>query len=301
MQYARFRVSPALLMTLLPALAVSSFSSAQGLSSGVGDVGLTFGYNDVTEDNDGSAGVGFAVIDGSYSFFVGSGLLLGFDASYRFDDLASDPDFSDDEDPDTQSTLGAHALWSVGPDTRLGLFAAYGDTRMQDEILSNNYDYWLVGVEARHFVTDNVMGYAQLALGDKGRTGEDEGEGFNEGHVLRLGATYFLEDHSAFTLDLEYASADPYIDGDDAGRFYGVTLGGETRLRPNSPLMATYFVRYNKLDTTTENDVLEELQVGLGIKVLFGATSPRDAARAGRSIGTPYLPSRASAWTEFLD
>jgi hypothetical protein len=301
MKHARFRVSVASLATLLSTTLVPSLSLAQGLADGVGDIGLTFGYNDVADNRDSSADVGFAVLDGSFSFPVGSGMLLGFDASYRFDDLASDPDFSDDEDPDSQYTLGAHALWRAGPDTRLGLFLAYGDTLMQNEARSDNFDYWLVGVEARHFVNDNVMGYAQFALGDKGRTGDDDGEGFNDGQVMRLGATYFLKDHSAFTLDLEYASADPYIDGDDAGRFYGVTLGGETRLRPDAPLMATYFVRYNKIDATTENDSLDELQVGLGIKVVFGATSLREAARAGRSIGTPYLPSRASAWTEFID
>jgi hypothetical protein len=301
MKDARFRVAAPMVVTLLSTFFLPSVATAQGLSGGVGEAGLTFGYNDVSESDGDTAGVGFAVIDGSYSFSVGSGLLLGFDASYRFDDLASDPDFSDDEDPDNQYTLGAHALWQVGPDTRLGGFLAYGDTRMQNEILSDNYDYWLAGVEARHFFNDDVMGYAQFALGDKGRTGDDVGEGFNDGHVMRVGATYFLKDHSAFTLDLEYATADPYIDGDDAGRFLGVTLGGETRLGPDTPLMATYFVRYNEIDATTENDSVEELQVGLGIKVVFGAASPREAARAGRSIGTPYLPSRASAWTEFID
>jgi hypothetical protein len=289
-----------MLATALIAMAIPSFSSAQDRSDAVGEVGLTFGFNDIIDLDNNAAGVGFAVIDGSFSFPVGSAL-LGFDAGYRFDDLASDPDFSDEEDPDNQYTLGAHLLFQLGERTRLGGFLAYGDTRMQDEPLSSNYDYWLVGLEARHFIGENLMGYAQFGVGDKGRTGDDEGEGFNNGHVARLGATYFVKDHSAFTLDLEYASADPYIDGDDAGRFYGVTLGGETRLGPQSPVMATYSIRYNKLDGTTENDAVEELQFGLGIKVLFGATSPREAARAGRSIGTPYLPSRASAWTEFLD
>jgi hypothetical protein len=293
-----------MLATTLIAVAVPSLSLAQSFSDGVGEIGLTFGQNRVEAlFGDGSnveADVAFAVVDGSYSFPIGS-MLLGFDANYRFDDLASAPGFDDEEDPDNQYTLGAHLLWQVGPDTRAGGFLAYGDTRMQDSALAANYDYWLVGVEARHFIGDNLMGYAQFAVGDKGRTGDDEGEGFNDGHVMRLGATYFVKDHSAFTLDLEYAAADPYIDGDDAGRFYGVTLGGETRLGPQSPLMATYSVRYSKLDATTENEALEEVQFGLGIKVLFGATSPREAARAGRSIGTPYLPSRASAWTEFVD
>jgi hypothetical protein len=294
-----FAGAPRLAMALIAA-AFPSLTSAQGLSDGVGEVGLTYGLNNVDISFGDEGDVGFAEISGSYSFAVGS-VLFGFDAGYRFDDLASNPDFSDEEDPDNQYNLGAHLLFQVGPDTRLGGFLAYGDSRAQDVVLSDNYDYWLAGIEARHFIGDNVMGYAQFALGDKGRTGEDPGEGFNEGHAMRLGATYFVKDHSAFTLDLEYASADPYIDIVDAGRFYGVTLAGETQLGDRSPVMATYSVRYTKLDATTENQVLEEMQFGLGIKVLLGAKSPREAARAGRSIGTPYLPGRASAWTEFVD
>ncbi len=301
MKHIRFRVSAPMLVTLLSTFSVPSVAAAQGLSGGVGDVGLTFGYNDVDDLSDETAGVGFAVIDGSYSFKVGPRVLLGFDANFRFDDLASDPDFADDENPESQYALGAHALWEMGADTRLGGFVAYGDTEAQDVPSNENYDYFLVGVEARHFFSDDLMGYAQIGVGDKGRTGEDDGEAFNGGQVLRLGATYFHDDRSAFTLDFEYASADPYIDDDDAGRFYGITASGETRLGTQAPLMATYFLRYDYIDSTDEGDQVEELQVGLGIKLLFGANSSRDAARAGRSIGTPYLPGRASAWTEFLD
>ena len=53
--------------------------------------------------------------------------------------------------------------------------------------------------------------------------------------------------------------------------------------------------------TATENDKVSELSVGLGIKYVFGADSSREAARAGKSIGTPLLPGRASIWTEFID
>jgi hypothetical protein len=128
------------------------------------------------------------------------------------------------------------------------------------------------------------------------------GEGFNDGAVVRLGATYFIAEHSALTLDLEYAEADPYIDGSDAGRFSSFGLSGETRLATDLPLYATYGVRKVRIDATTETDGVDEVQIGLGVKVLFGgAGSPREAARAGRTIGLPHLPGRASAWTEFID
>jgi hypothetical protein len=295
-----FTGAPVLAATLI-AVAIPSLSSAQGLSGGVGEIGLTFGHNSLDEDGFDRANVGFGEFSGSYSFKAGPRLLLGFDANFRFDDLASDPDFDDEESPETQYNLGAHALWETGPDTRLGGFLAYGDTRMRDEPLSDNYDYWLAGVEARHFFSDDLMGYAQVGVGDKGRVGDDEGEGFNDGKVVRVGATYFLKEHSAFTLDLEYATADPYIDGDDKGEFFAATLSGETRLATAAPLMATYYIRHADIDATTENDFVKELQVGLGVKFVFGAGSSREAARAGRSIGIPHLPGRASAWTEFLD
>jgi hypothetical protein len=59
--------------------------------------------------------------------------------------------------------------------------------------------------------------------------------------------------------------------------------------------------RYTMIDATTESDFVEEVEFGVGLKLVFGAGTPREAARAGRSIGTPDLPLRASAWTEFLD
>jgi hypothetical protein len=301
MTQPRFRVSLTYAPLVLALTCIPSLTGAQGLSDGVGEIGLTFGHNRVDDTDGDRANVGFSEFAGSYSFKAGPRLLLGFDASFRLDDLASDPDFADTEDPESQYALGAHALWDLGADTRLGGFAAYGDTQSQGDPQAGDYDYWLLGVEARHFFGADLMGYAQVGFGDKGRTGDDAGEGFNDGRVVRLGATYFVQDHSAFTLDLELASADPYIDGSDKGEFFAATLGGETRLATEAPLMATYYVRYDRIDGTTETDLVEELQIGLGIKYVFGAASPREAARAGRSIGTPYLPGRASAWTEFLD
>ena len=292
--------SSLMLATTLAVLALPAMVAAQD-TSGVGDIGLTLGYNAVDDLDEDKAGVGFGVIEGSYSFHVAPRVLLGFDANWRMDDLSSDPDFDSDDDPDSQYGLGMHALWELSPDTRLGGFLAYGDTKMQDEPRNDQYDYYLIGLEARHFVNDDLMLYGQLATGDKGRNGQDDEEGFNDGKAVRLGATYFMGDQSAFTLDVEYATADPYIDGDDKGEFMGATLSGETRLGTQAPLLATYYLRYDDLDSTTEGDKVTELSVGLGIKYVFGANTPRDAARAGRSIGTPHLPARASIWTEYLD
>jgi hypothetical protein len=267
----------------------------------VGDFGVTLGYGDVSNIRDGSAAeAGFVVIDGSYSFPVGERMLFGFDANLRSDSFAG-TSLQEDENPQSQYRIGAHALWSLGPDTRLGGFVAYGDTRSQGEARDNDYDYFLVGVEARQFLGDDVMAYGQLALGDKGRSGEDEEEGFNSGKSLRLGATWFATDRSAYTFDVEFASASPYIDGRDDGEFFRASLSGETRLSRTAPLMATYSVSYDLYDATTENDSVEEVQIAIGVRYVFGGQTQREAARAGRSIGTPHLPGRASAWTEFLD
>lgn len=283
------------------ALVAATPALAEGPSDAVGDVGLTFGYTSVDDGEGAEAGVGFAAVDGSFSFQVAPGILLGFDANARLDDLGSDPNFNDSEDPKAQYAIGVHALWDMGSDTRLGGFLAYGDTVSQDQSTGDEFDYYLVGLEAQHFVTNDILGYAQVGLGGKVRDGDDDEEGFLDGKALRIGATYFAGENSAFTLDLEFGSASPYIDGDDDGVFFGATVSGETRLPTAAPLSATYFLRYDQIDATTEDDEIAELQVGVGLRFLFGATSPREAARAGRSIGTPYLPSRASAWTEFID
>jgi hypothetical protein len=289
---------------------------AQGLSEGVGDIGLSFGLNNAVNSFPGSersATYGFGGVEGSYSFGIAPGILLGFDASWRADDAASDADFDFFGAPEGQAMLAARALWDLGPDTRLGGFVAYGTTRNQEVsgggLGFENFDYWLYGIEGRHFVNDDLMVFGQLGLGDddvgdgltSGGVLTSSGEGFNSGRVVRLGATWFAGDRSAFTADVEYATADPYIDGSDAGEFFGVTLGGETRISSGMPLFATYAIQSNWLDSTTEDGRIEETSVGIGIRYVFGAETPREAARAGRSIGTPDLPARASVWTIFTD
>jgi hypothetical protein len=67
------------------------------------------------------------------------------------------------------------------------------------------------------------------------------------------------------------------------------------------PLFFTCFGRYDYINSTDEGDSLNEMQVGIGLRYYFGADSPRGAARKGLSIGMPRLPTRASAWTEYID
>jgi hypothetical protein len=290
-----------MLATALIAIALPSMSAAD-IRSGVGEFGLTFGTVEANDFRFNADDFSFVSIKGSYSFPIGERLLLGFDADWRRANYSAAFGPALGEPPESQAQLGAHLLWSLNDDTRLGGFVSYGDTRMVDRPRDENYDYFLIGVEARHFFNDNLMGFAQLAAGDKVRDGDDAGEGFKNGAVVRLGATYFVADHSALTIDVEYAEASPYIDGNDDGRFTSVSFSGETRLATDLPLYATYSVSNVRIDSTTENDVVEELQVGVGIKVLFGkAASSRESFRAGRSIGLPTLPGRASGWTEFLD
>lgn len=276
------------------------------LAEGVGDIGLSFGLNSFSNEFSGfgrSGEAGFVGVDGSFTFRAAPRILLGFDAGWRADDVKSEPDFDFFGAPESQTMLAGRVLWEMSADTRLGGFLAYGDTNTRDMPSGQTFDYVLYGLEARHFVSDDLMLFGQLALGDDDGDGLSVGaaEGFNNGRSVRLGGTYFAGDRSAFTLDVEYATADPYIDGSDAGKFFGVTLGGETRLPVAAPLFATFALRTDRLDSTTENGLVQETTLGIGIRYVFGADSLRDAARAGRSIGTPVLPARASIWTNFLD
>jgi hypothetical protein len=188
----------------------------------------------------------------------------------------------------------------LNEDTRLGVFGGYGLTVPQDEDMADAYDVLTFGLEAQHFISENLMAYGQLGWGEKLRDGQDSDEAFNGGPVARLGVSYFATKTSALTLDLEVAGTSKFVDEGDDGRFYGATLSYQQLVAQDLPLYLTCFGRYDLIDGTDDGTV-EEWQLGFGLRYFFGAGSPQDAARKGLSIGTPRLPTRASAWTEYLD
>jgi hypothetical protein len=177
----------------------------------------------------------------------------------------------------------------------------YGYTLSQDEDHNDSYDVIMSGLEVQHFLTDEVLLFGQLGMGFKAKNGQDEQEGFNGGIVSRVGAAFFPDQKSSLIVDLEAAGTDYYLDdsGDD-GRFFGVCLGYERALSDNLPLYLNGFANYNLIDGTDDGQV-EEWQIGLGFRYYFGAESPQDAARKGKSIGVPRLPTRGLAWAEYLD
>lgn len=276
----------------------ASWSGSPGI---VGHLGLSAGLNSVTDDDDDSADVWFGTVDGSITLpFYGPNLLV-LDGYARYDDLSSDGDYDDDEDPEFEYSFGAHYLRQFTDDTRAGFFVSYGDTRAQDESAHDSYDVLMYGLEAHHFFSDQVMIFAQLGYGTKVRDAQSDDEGFDGGMIGRFGISYFPDQKSAFTLEFEAAGASDYIDGDDNGRFFGTTLSYQRQLTDDMPLYFTCFGRYDFIDATTEEDYVEEMQVGIGLRYYFGAGSPQEAARKGLSIGSPRLPVRASAYTEYLD
>ena len=270
----------------------------------VGHIGLSTGMNFVRETQGSSPDEGdiwFGALDASITVPLGASWLAAFDGYARYDDFQSEDDFDSDEDPDWEYMLGGHFLMNVAPDTRAGLFFGYGDTRPQDGDSSDAYDVWMIGFEGHHFLTEDLMVYAQLGYGFKGRDGDDDDEGFNEGLIGRVGAAYFMSERSTINFDLEMSGVDNYIDSDDPGRFFGVTLNYQYQLSETLPLYFSCFGRYDHINSTDEGDHVDEWQVGIGIKYVFGAGSQRDATRKGASIGLPRLPTRASAYTEYID
>jgi len=61
----------------------------------------------------------------------------------------------------------------------------------------------------------------------------------------------------------------------------------------DTPLYANYFARYDYLSATDEGDNIDEVQFGVGLQYAFGGGS--------NLISSPRLPTRASAWTEWID
>jgi len=275
-------------------------TSSETTSGIVGHLGISNGMNFLDDDDSNSASAWFGSIDGSITLPVFNQDLLIFDFYARFDNIANDDNFDDNEDPKYEFILGSHYLRQLDNDTRAGLFLGYGYTIPQDEDSSDAYDVMMVGLEGQKFLADNVMVYTQIGYGFKIKDGQSDDEGFNDGLLARAGASYFPSKLSSITLDFELAGTETYLDGDDAGRFFGTTLSYQRLITQDMPLFITCFGRYDFIDGTDDGYV-NEWQIGFGFRYYFGAESPQDAARKGLSIGMPRLPTRGSAWTEFLD
>lgn len=268
----------------------------------MGHIGVLGGINHayyVEDEADGET-FGFGQLDASLAMRFGR-VVVGGEGALRYDDFQSTDEFSDGESPEWQGHITGHLLYDLTTSSRLGVFGQYADTRAQDVESSDNYNVYVLGLSAQSFLADNVLVYGQLGYGDKGRDGQDDGEGFSGGPVARAGLTYFFNDDHALTADFEFAATKSYIDGDDRGRFHAVTLSGESKVAANLPLFATYGASYTHINSTEEGDSVDEWQLFAGLKWTFGQDTVRSRWTDGLAIGSPRLPVRASAWTEYLD
>jgi len=276
------------------------------VKSTLGHVSISTGRNAVRDVENGQhndANPPIVDLNGSVSYAISENMLIAVDGAFRkdfFDEPRFDVSAGDEDEVslDWQFMLGGHLLFDAGESSRLGVLAGYGDSRNAED---DAYSLVLLGAEAQTFVSNDLMVYAQAGYGNKVEGNSDD-EGFQNGFFGRMGATYFYGDHTALNIDVEHAHVAKYLDGEDDGRFTSAFLNGETSLPASSlPVSLIYRVGYTSIDATTEGDYVEELEVGLGVKFTFGASSPRTAALSGRSLGMPNLPLRASHYTETLD
>ena len=120
---------------------------------------------------------------------LNNSLKVAFDVHYRQEGYYLDEDdtleqgidpendvFNKDEAPDVVGTIGLHGYYSL-PNSLVGGFIGYTDTRPQDNDKEDAYDALILGISGQNFFADNVLIFGQVSASDKVRDGEDEKEG----------------------------------------------------------------------------------------------------------------------------
>lgn len=289
------------------AILVSMVAHAQAeIDNGAfGRLELLGGYNstDTSGQDIGAEGdnVGFGSAAGTLSLPIGDKSTLSLDLNYRSDDFSkTKPSGYGSNAPIDNYGFGAHFIHTTGSSLDLGVFYAYGDGSRHNKDTSDQYDVHLAGLEMRAHLNEDLIVFTQLAQGLKGRDGEDAFNGFDKGLASRVGLAMAIGQSSSLMLDGEYSFAPEMFEGEDDGKFYSLTLSGETPLPGFQNVYATAFAAYQKFDSTTETDVIVEKQVGLGLRFYFNQNNLIESLRQRGSIGTPNLPIRASNWTDEL-
>jgi hypothetical protein len=297
---------------LLTSIAAVSFgfgpASAQELSFS-GEVGATLGWIGAYEVDGGTsadeAQVAYGKLDGRVALDINNTFIVALDANYRQDDFQSSGTsnaFSDDEDPELSATIGLHGYYKL-PNSLVGGFVGYADTRPQDGDKDDSYDAMIYGISGQTFMLDDLLVFGQMSVSDKVRDGQDDDEGINGGFGVGSGAQYFMSDTQAWTLDFEYLALDQYIDSSDPGRGFGVTATYEHMIEESfAPIVLSAGLGYNLLSSTDQGEGIEELTASVGVRILFGnATDLRSRAETGANMDTPYLQTRMAGWTEWMD
>lgn len=289
-----------------------------------GEIGAALGLNKVNEidgwDTYTSSGLfPYQEFDGRIVQDLNNSLKVAFDVHYRQegyhrDDTTKEEEsdtFGKDEAPDVVGTIGLHGYYNL-PNSLVGGFIGYTDTRPQDNDKEDAYDALILGISGQNFFADNVLIFGQVSASNKVRDGEnDKGaqgqytydEGIDEGYGLGAGVQLFMSDMQALTLDLEIMSVSNYVDSNDPGRGYGYIATYEKMIEGLfAPIVLSSQLGYAHISGTDEGDAVDELTANFGIRILFGeATDLRSRAETGANLDTPYLPGRMAGWTEWID
>lgn len=205
---------------------------------------------------------------------------------------------NDSEEPERTTTVGVHLSYRVPSRGLIGVFAAHGWSPMQ---YGEKYAARMYGVEGQLYRGDWTF-YAQAGVADVTRS-DGELEGVNDARFARGVARYFFDANTKLEVELSYARATPYIDGDDNGKFWGWGASFERKLFDlhRHPVYWSLAYRRGSYDATTEDDILTEQVFKVGLKVLFGATDLKHNDRYGATLDLPMLPFRANGFTEVID
>jgi hypothetical protein len=208
---------------------------------------------------------------------------------------------NDHTDAKSSNVLGMHLSYRNPNRGLLGVFGGYAWSSVKTgHDNSGKYEMAMVGAEAQAYF-GNLTLYGQVGYGNN--TKGDSGEGFNEGWFTRGVARYFFRPDTKLEAELSYAQADPYIDGNDKGKFtgWGVSLDHKLFDVRSYPVYGTLGYRGAYYDATTEGDHATEHVFKAGIKVMFGANTLQQNDRYGATLDLPMLPVRANSLTENLD
>ena len=285
--------------------AVTAFGAQAHAQEFSGSAGLQIGGNKAVEYDRSSreiTTVGAAVLNGRFAYETAGAMTYAGDFFLRYDDFANgtEGDFNSDEDPETRGQFGLQALYDLTDATRAGVFIGYANQRSQRDNVSDDYDTWLVGLTGQVDLSENFLGYGQVGYGDNTQ-GDDNGEGFVEGSLARAGLVYFVSDATIVNVDMQFAGTPTYIDNDAPGVFNSFELSSETQIVDSLPISAEFGVRRSVINSTDEGDHLSEIEAFVGVTYNFGGKSVAAKWRDGVAYGTPDLPARASAWTEWAD
>lgn len=288
------------ILAILPAIAIlASAASAEPF----GNIDIGGGYNwTKARGNDIAAegeDVGFLALSASLTLPVGAMTSLSLDGNYRRDYFTTSANGGYGSNAPISTYEGAvHILHELSPNFMFGGFYGYGDSARHDRSVSDQFNVHQFGVEARAIMDDSLIGFGQFSMGYKGRDGEEAFNGYEGGAAGRIGFIFEIDDSTNWMIDGEYAFAPDMFEGEDDGKFYGVSFSGETELLPENNIYLTYFGGYRKFDGTTETDSITETYIGAGLSIHFNGGSRFENIRNRGSIGIPSLPNRASSWTD---